>query len=112
MGTDSAAHRRLRFHTWQSCTFPSDVATGQIDDILEPGGLQDARADRRSSTAAALNDQFFISRKLVEILWQTTKEPVLGLFDVTFFPFFVRANVEQLYLARFDTVQQVRWCAS
>ena len=36
--------------------FPSDVTTGQVDNVFEAGGFQHTQADRRMRTTATLND--------------------------------------------------------
>ena len=51
-----AAHRWLRFCDGKPMAFPSDVTTGQVDNVFEAGGLQHTQADCRTRTTATLND--------------------------------------------------------
>ena len=55
-----------RFDTGQTIAFPSQVSAGQVHDVLEASCLQHTDGNRRTGTAATMDNDRVVWRQLVQ----------------------------------------------
>ena len=106
-GFTSSDGRGSSWTTGSPACDPGLVSALHVDDI-EPGSLQDARCDCRTTSRQALNHHRLVLANALDIPQQRAEEAVLGAGDVPSMKFRRRTHVDERDVAIVDACAGAR----